>query len=89
MIVIIAPDSGSRSICDRPKHIWRKIMTVNQIIQRFVEWDMYESKVGLISTLKPVERIPCMCIQKLYSMPLDLLQAILQYSHTFQVNIWQ
>jgi hypothetical protein len=27
---------------------------VNQIIQRFVEWDMYESKVGLISMLKPV-----------------------------------
>jgi len=27
---------------------------VNQILQRYVEWDMYESKVGLISMLKPV-----------------------------------
>jgi len=27
---------------------------VNQILRRYVEWDMYESKVGLISMLKPV-----------------------------------
>jgi hypothetical protein len=27
---------------------------VNQILQRYVEWDIYESKVGLISMFKPV-----------------------------------
>lgn len=27
---------------------------INQILQRYVEWDMYESKVGLISFLRPV-----------------------------------
>jgi short-subunit dehydrogenase len=27
---------------------------VNQILQRYVVWDMYESQVGLISMLKPV-----------------------------------
>jgi hypothetical protein len=27
---------------------------VNQIIQRFVEWDMYESKLGMVSFLRPV-----------------------------------
>ena len=27
---------------------------VNQIIQRFVEWDMYESKLGMVSFLKSV-----------------------------------
>jgi hypothetical protein len=27
---------------------------VNQILQRYIEWDMYESKVGLISMLRPV-----------------------------------
>jgi hypothetical protein len=26
----------------------------NTILRRYVEWDMYESKVGLISMLKPV-----------------------------------
>jgi hypothetical protein len=27
---------------------------VNQIIQRFVEWDMYESKLGMVSFLRPI-----------------------------------
>jgi len=27
---------------------------VNQILQRFIEWDMYESKVGMISLFRPV-----------------------------------
>jgi hypothetical protein len=27
---------------------------INQILQRYAEWDMYESKVGLMSFLKPV-----------------------------------
>ncbi|MFZ0514575.1 MAG: hypothetical protein WAM14_23425 [Candidatus Nitrosopolaris sp.] len=35
------------------RHISLNTM-VNQILQRYVEWDMYESKVGIISMLKPV-----------------------------------
>jgi len=27
---------------------------VNQIIQRYVEWDMYESRLGMVSFLRPV-----------------------------------
>lgn len=27
---------------------------VNQILQRFVEWDMYESRLGMVSFLRPV-----------------------------------
>jgi hypothetical protein len=27
---------------------------VNQILRRFVEWDMYESKLGMISLAKPI-----------------------------------
>jgi len=27
---------------------------INQILQRYAEWDMYESRVGLMSFLKPV-----------------------------------
>ena len=32
---------------------------VNLIIQRFVEWDMYESKLGMVSFLRPVV-VECM-----------------------------
>ena len=35
------------------RHISLNTM-VNQILQRYIEWDMYESKVGLISMPKPV-----------------------------------
>ena len=27
---------------------------INQILQRYVEWDMYESKIGMISLLRHV-----------------------------------
>jgi short-subunit dehydrogenase len=35
------------------RHISLNTM-VNQILQRYVEWDMYESKVGMMSFLRPV-----------------------------------
>jgi predicted HicB family RNase H-like nuclease len=35
------------------RHISMNSM-INQILRRYVEWDMYESKLGLISMLKPV-----------------------------------
>jgi len=35
------------------RHISLNTM-INQILQRYVEWDMYESKVGMISILRPV-----------------------------------
>lgn len=30
---------------------------VNQVLRRFVEWDMYESKVGMITIARPVVRM--------------------------------
>lgn len=41
-----------RAESDR-RHISLNSM-INQILQRYAEWDMYESKVGLMSFLKPV-----------------------------------
>jgi short-subunit dehydrogenase len=41
-----------RAESDR-RHISLNTM-VNQILQRYAEWDMYESRVGLVSFLKPV-----------------------------------
>jgi hypothetical protein len=35
------------------RHISLNTM-INQILRRYVEWDLYESKVGMISLLKPV-----------------------------------
>jgi hypothetical protein len=35
------------------RHISLNTM-INQILQRYVEWDMYGSKVGMVSLLKPI-----------------------------------
>jgi hypothetical protein len=46
VITTLRAESGRR-------HISLNTM-INQILQRYVEWDMYESKVGMISLLRPV-----------------------------------
>jgi regulator of PEP synthase PpsR (kinase-PPPase family) len=46
-------DESVTTLSSERRHLSLDTM-VNQILQRYVEWDMYESNVGLISMLKPV-----------------------------------